>query len=120
MNGSSTAAKPLAQVSTPTGMASGEPGASDNRLSLDPNDEAFGFTKDWEDGNNYRLTVEVTQVSPGEFEVTGASEAPKEEGEEAMPDKEGAMGEAGESPELDRSTTGGDGYRNPAIAKIMG
>ncbi len=119
MNGTSNAAKPIAQVSTPTGMAQDEAAATDNRLSLDPNDAAFEFTREWEDGNSYRMTVEVTQVSPGEFEVTAGEEAPKEEGEETPP-KDGAMGEAGESPEPDQSTTGGDGYRNPAVSKIMG
>lgn len=100
-------------------MAKEEPGASENRMSFDPNDPAFDFAKDWQDGNTYRMTVEVTQVSPGEFEVNSAREiGGTTEGEPEEP-SEGAMAEAGPSPEPDLSTTGGDGYRNPAIAKIM-
>jgi hypothetical protein len=56
-----------------------EPGAVDNRLSLNP--DMFPEIKDWEDGKSYDITVgstktTMTQISPGEFEV----EPPVEEG----------------------------------------
>lgn len=93
----------------PSSMMQAEPGAGDNRLSLSPNDPAFDFVKAWEDGKSYTLTVTVTQVSPGEFEVVSAKPGPEPEegiGEEST---EGGEAEATES----------EGYRNPAIAKLM-
>lgn len=63
-----------------------EPGAVDNRLSLDPSDKRFAFAADWEDGARYTVTLVVDQISPGEFEVvSGSGEAqegaPAEEAE---------------------------------------
>lgn len=58
-----------------------EPGAVDNRLSLNP--DAFPVIKEWEDGEEYALTdlpagTKLRQISPGEFEVV----APVESGAE--------------------------------------
>ena len=78
-----------------------DPGAVDNRLSLDPNDPNWKKTiANWEDGEEYQLTVTVTQLSPGEFEVTGVtseSESPEEESdteEEAEPMMKGKPNKA--------------------------
>lgn len=96
-----------------------EPGASDNRLSLDPNDPTFDFTKDWEDGEIHVLTnVRVTQISPGEFEVMGA-EAGEEDAEGAPEEAKGAMGVAQDEGEPETEPTGGTGTRNPVLAKLM-
>jgi hypothetical protein len=106
---------------SPSANTQGEPGASDSRLSLDVNDPAFDFTKEWEDGKIYTLTsVRVTQISPGEFEVVSAE--PGEEAEEGAPEEaKGAMGVAQDAGggEGDTSPTGGTGYRNPVVAKLM-
>lgn len=114
---------------SPATLAQQEPGAEDNQLYLNPNDPAFEFTRSWEDGKSYTLTdVRITQVSPGVFTVTSAKSAGGEtaesEGEDEgeMEDAEnmkGAMGAAQESDEGDQSPYGGDGYRNPAIKKMM-
>lgn len=47
-----------------------DPGAVDNRLTLDPGDKRWsGLLKKWEDGEDYSITVKARQISPGEFEV---------------------------------------------------
>lgn len=90
--------------------AQAEIGESDNRLSLDPNDSAFDFVKEWEDGRNYTVKLTITQVSPGEYEVLSGEDmtGPAEKVPEG---RRGAMGVAG--------PTKGSGYRNPAIAKLV-
>jgi hypothetical protein len=69
-----------------------DPGAEDNRLSLDPNNPDWkDAIADWEDGEEYTLTVKARQISPGEFaviEVTPETESSDEESdteEEAEP-----------------------------------
>jgi len=58
-----------------------EPGAVENRLSLDPTNDAWADTiGNWDDGEEYTVEVKVRQISPGEFEVLEAT--PKEEAEE--------------------------------------
>jgi hypothetical protein len=57
-----------------------DPGAVDNRLSLDPNNVDWADAiADWEDGSEYTLTVKVTQISPGEFEVNEVTPKAEEE-----------------------------------------
>jgi hypothetical protein len=109
--GRTTGASPLAGTQA-------EIGESDNRLSLDPNDPAFDFTKEWEDGRNYTVKLSIAQVSPGEYEVLSGEDmtGPAENVPEG---RRGAMGVAGPTEEPDTSPTGGTGYRNPAIAKLM-
>jgi hypothetical protein len=104
---------------SPSALTQNEPGASDNRLTLDPNDTAFDFTKEWSDGEDYVLkNVRVRQLSSGEFEVLSAEEG--DDAEDKTPaGRRGAMGESGEATEMGTSNEGGDGMRNPAIAKIM-
>ena len=58
-----------------------EPGAQDNRLSLDPNDPKFAFAADWEDGKEYNVNLKVRQISPGEFETIEGTEGDPVEGE---------------------------------------
>lgn len=54
-----------------------DPGAVDNRLSLDPNDPNWkNILADWEDGGEYKVRITITQISPGEFEVTGLTAKP--------------------------------------------
>lgn len=109
---------------SPSALTQAEPGASDNRLSLSVNDEAFAFTQQWEDGKDYDIKLRVTQLSPGEFEVISGESEDSEEDEagEGMGQmsRRGAMGTAGDSADMEsESSAGGDGYRNPAIAKLM-
>jgi len=104
---------------SPSALTQDEAGASDNRLSLDLNDSAFDFTKDWADGQDYTLSnVRVRQLSPGEFEVISAEAGGAAE-EEAPDERRGSMGEAAEEAEPNTAATGGAGFRNPAIANIM-
>lgn len=68
-----------------------DPGAIDNRLSLNPDD--FPVIQDWVDGETYTLSelgseVEIRQISPGEFEVVvpvKTAEEASEEVAEEMP-----------------------------------
>lgn len=57
-----------------------EPGAQDNRLSLDPNDPKFAFAADWQDGQEYNVNLKVRQISPGELEVIEGTEGEPVEG----------------------------------------
>lgn len=50
---------------------SDEAGATDDRLSLTPS--KFPIIEDWEDGQKYTITLEVEQISPGEFQVFSAT-----------------------------------------------
>lgn len=88
----------------------GEAGASDNRLSINPND-FDGIAKTWEDGKEYTLEIRVVQESPGEFTVTDLKETGA--GEEAVetPEAEPAEGEP--------AAPAGPAYGNPAVAKMM-
>lgn len=85
-----------------------EPGATDNQLTLgvDGNE----FIKDWEDGNSYTLTVEVTQVAPGQFRVDKA--VPEDQGENEGPAPDEAAG-------YEEPTNSGDYAENPAVAKML-
>ena len=66
-----------------------DPGAVDNRLSLDPNNPDWADAiADWEDGSEYTLTVKVTQISPGEFEVSEVTPEAESESEDAEPEEE--------------------------------
>ncbi len=83
-----------------------EAGAVENRLSLDPS--AFPFTQDWEDGKSYPATIDgnavtLTQISPGEFEVS--------EGESKAED-------TGEVEETETPAPKGKS-KNPAVAAMM-
>ena len=68
-----------------------DPGAEDNRLSLDPNNPDWKEAiADWEDGEEYTVTARVRQISPGEFEVIEVlpeEETDTEEEAEPMPMK---------------------------------
>ena len=93
------------QGSTPE--TADEPGAVDNRISINVNDVIFNpEVKDWKDGERYKLSdlgnVELMQIAPGEFEIVKSDEA--EPTEEVSP-----AAETEEKP----------GYDNPAIAKMM-
>lgn len=93
------------------GMMSEEAGASDNRLSLNPSE--FPFTENWQDGQKYRVTLDIEQVSPGEFtvikgeEAGGASEEAAEPGTTEQP--------AEEANEAEKPAA----YPNPAVDKMM-
>ncbi len=93
------------------GVQGREPGSVDNRLSLNPSDPKWADKIDaWEDGQKYTVTLTVTQLSPGEFEVEDVSDA--------KPYEEGAGDEAAgpeEAGEVQNSTDG-----NPAMKKLMG
>ena len=63
-----------------------DPGAEDNRLSLDPNNPDWKEAiADWEDGQEYTLTVKVNQISPGEFTVIKVLPESESDAEEAEP-----------------------------------
>jgi len=66
-----------------------DPGAVDNRLSLDPNNVDWADEiADWEDGSEYTLTIKVTQISPGEFEVNEVTPEAESESEDTAPEEE--------------------------------
>jgi len=66
-----------------------DPGAEDNRLSLDPNNPDWKEAiADWEDGQEYELSVKVRQISPGEFEVIEVTPESESSDEEAAPEEE--------------------------------
>jgi len=97
------------------GVTGREPGSVDNRLSLDPSDPKWADKIDaWGDGEKYAVTLEITQISPGEFEVTGVTDAKASEGEEG----------AGDEISGEEETAGGEGgytgKKNPAIESLMG
>jgi len=83
-----------------------DPGAVDNRLSLDPGDPRWSKTiKGWEDGTDYTLKLKLRQMSPGEFEVVGldgaesesesdAADVEEDKAEEKMPMKPGKVNRA--------------------------
>jgi hypothetical protein len=58
----------------PTRMVGGpsvrEPGAVENRLSLDPTDGRWPDLAGWTDGQKYTGAITLEQISPGEFLVT--------------------------------------------------
>lgn len=88
-----------------------EAGASDNRLELNPNEEAV---KDMKNGETRRLSMDVTQVESGsytcaEIEKCGAEEEKEEPGTEVQPEAE--------PNEVDKESA--DEYPNPAVAKMM-
>lgn len=85
-----------------------EPGATDSQLTLSPAD--YAFTKDWEDGQTYKLTIEVTQVAPGQFRVDTAAPSEIASEEEGPATEE----EAGYEQPTNSNT-----YSNPAVAKMM-
>lgn len=79
-----------------------EPGAVDNRLTLNPSD--FPQISKWKDGQTYSLDdlgdVTLTQISPGEFEVFATFEEEEPESEDV------------ETPKKK------DSYKNPAVASM--
>lgn len=85
-----------------------EPGATDNQLSLSV--DGNEFIKDWEDGNTYRLTVEVTQVAPGQFRVDSATPEDERENEGPAPEEEAGY---------EQPTNSNDYPDNPAVAKML-
>lgn len=89
-----------------------EAGEVDNRMSLDPSDSRWSTAiGSWKDGQTYSFpSVEMRQISPGEFEIIsvklpGASE------EEAPKDR----GTGGEG----NAEKGADEYPNPAVRGLM-
>lgn len=89
-----------------------EPGSTDNRLSLSPGD--YPFVKDWEDGQEYTLTIKVQQQTSGEFAVVSA------EPQEEAPAEETPAEDTGEAIE-ETPPPGKQGgmNRNPAMARLM-
>lgn len=88
-----------------------EPGAQDNLLVIDPNDDRWKEqVGDWKDGETYKFReVEVEQMSPGRYKVLNAEAAQAPEEETPAEDQgEGAGAETEES-----------AYPNPAVAKMM-
>lgn len=93
-----------------TGMgAMDDPGAQDNRISIDPNDTRWAaLLATWGDGGEYEVKAKIRQISPGEFEVTELT------GEEGETDATSGAEETGEP----AAPQGGLGYRNPAVASL--
>lgn len=97
-----------------------EAGTQDNLLSLNPNDPKWKETVGaWEDGKEYKgVTVDLRQISPGEFEVTSL-EAPADTGveeetpaEDASSGPEEGAGEEAAAPEMPMS-------KNPAMDNYL-
>lgn len=95
-----------------------EPGAVENRISLNPNDPEFqSVVGDWENGNFYTLNdVRVEQISPGEFKVIkiGSGSLASATAPEETPEPQGP--EEAEAPQAGQT---GVSYPNPAVAKLM-
>jgi hypothetical protein len=89
-------------------MMNDEAGELDNRLSLNPNDDRWKSTVGaWQDGEKYTVTLQVQQVSPGEFEVVSLQSQEAEEQAEPETDSGAPAAKAGPS------------YPNPAIQKEL-
>ncbi len=85
----------MATASLSTRPADGkDPGAVDNRLSLDPNDPRWkNKLSEWEDGERYPINIggvklEMEQMSPGEFEIVGGEAEEETDEEESAADEE--------------------------------
>lgn len=101
-------------------MPMDEQGASDNRMSLNPNTFLDGEMANWEDNTMYVLDgVQVRQISPGEFEIVGVTSGKAQTDEAEQPAEE--MGEGtGEEAGGGMPEQGGEAsYPNPAVAKMM-
>lgn len=88
-----------------------EPGAVDNRLTVDINNEMFdGLGMDeWQNGETYTIPAgEMRQVAPGEFEIISVEKSAEAEPEPESegPDDVGAMDEKAMP-------------KNPAVRKMM-
>lgn len=105
----------------PYAAADEEAGSYDNRLSLDPNDERWPFVADWEDDEEYTVTLRIRQISPGEFEVLEAETEDYEEGEEENTGdvKTGKRVQKAKESESTKKP-GGKGQPIPAILAIIG
>jgi hypothetical protein len=81
-------------------------------LTLDPsNPDAKALIADWQDGQEYDVTLHIKQTAPGTFDVMSATEA-ESPAETAAPDEEpGATGGA--------SDTGGMGGKMPKGVGIL-
>lgn len=113
MNGESVSDRPGGRYSQ-----SQDPGEIENRLSLNPSDPDFkDFVGNWQDGEEYTMTVTVRQVSPGEFEVTKAvpQDTPAEETGEAPAAADEGETASGDEPQ----GTDTYGNMNPAVARMM-
>lgn len=100
-------------------------GAADNRLSINPNDDRWAdVLAAWKDGQTYSVQLDISQVSPGEFEVTGLQEAGGGEAEAgaeaetpAETTAEGGVEESGQGGGAGAMEE--SGYPNPAVRKMM-
>lgn len=98
--------------------AGDDPGAVDNRLTIDPNGNWGAKVTAWEDGEEYDVKLRIRQLAPGEFEVIsltsyGDTEAPEPETEDA------AEEEALKTPEAKMSKAP-RGMINPAVQAMLG
>lgn len=85
-----------------------EAGGSDNTLTWSPGD--FPETQEWEDGQEYTVTLTIRQTSPGQAEVL------------SMGNKEAAEAEEGPEPSEEAGVTeptNSNSYPNPAVARLM-
>jgi hypothetical protein len=90
-----------------------DPGEIENRLSLNPsNPDWKNFLGEWSDGEEYTLTVKVTQISPGEFQVTEAT--PKDSPAQEKNEQPGSTDE----PEGGTDENGYAPGTNPAVVKM--
>ena len=79
----------------------------DSKLSLDTSDpEISSLVANWEDGQEYDVTLHIVQTAPGEFSVTSAKET-ETPAEEAAPTEES---------DTETPPTKGE---NPAIALVI-
>ena len=77
-------------------------------LYLDPNNsDDQALVADWQDGQEYDITVHVKQTAPFQFTVTSAAET-------ETSDETAAAGEEGDKMPMEKSKTG-----NPAIDSMM-
>ena len=82
--------------------------ASKRNLSLDPsNPDDQALVADWQDGQEYDITVHVIQTAPFRFDVTSATET-------EVPTEEVSPTEGADTAPMGKSKTG-----NPAVDSMM-
>lgn len=103
-------APPADGTDTAGGAATQDAQTIDNRLSLDPSDDRWkGYVDEWQDGETYTVTLKVSQISPGEFEVMEMTDG--KAADEAKPGEGAAGGEPMGEMSMDTD--------NPAVKNLM-
>lgn len=103
-------------------MGTEDPGAVDNRLSLDPSDERWSDAlENWEDGEEYELTnVRIRQIGAGEFEIVSLEISESGEEPEDIEDQEPEQGIKAPKTAEAKKDKAVRGVTNPAVLGMLG